>query len=131
MLTRWLASPALRRATDRVEGLIANEIPVAATGTHSIFSTGITSRNQPIAPRIARMTPTKLTATCVTNPAPRSVSPNAVTIGQGVGAGASILCGTSCLLCSTAICFFLPLLHPAPRRAGEERDGGSTADDIY
>src|SRR5438874_3848351 len=90
MRTRWLSSPALRRATDRAEGLTAKEISAAVIGTDSVFSTGSTSRNQPIAPRNARISPTTLTTTCVTNPAHRSVSPKAVTIGQGVGAGVSI-----------------------------------------
>src|SRR6266511_3649778 len=90
MRTRWLSSPALRRATDRGEGLTTREISAAATGTHSVLSTGSTSRNQPIAPRSARISPATLTTTCVTNPAHRSVSPKAVTIGHGVGAGVSI-----------------------------------------
>src|SRR5262245_35456398 len=103
MRTRWLSSPALRRATDRGEGLTAREVSIAATGTHSVFSTGSTSRNQPTAPRSATMSPTTLTTTCVTNPAAKSVSPNAVTIGQGVGAGTSIrFCASTDIISSTA-----------------------------
>src|SRR5262245_33339566 len=103
MRTRWLSSPALRRATDRGEGLTAKETSVGTTGTHSVFSTGSTSRNQPTPPRNARMIPITLTTTCVTNPAAKSVSPNAVTIGQGVGAGTSIrFCGSTDIISSTA-----------------------------
>src|SRR5262245_24338562 len=78
---------------------------MAATGTNSVFSTGSTSRNQPIAPRNARMSPTTLTTTCMTNPAAKSVSPKAVTIGQGVGAGTIIFPGCGSCFCSAAICF--------------------------
>src|SRR6266496_4075878 len=102
MRARWLSSPAFRCATDRAEGLTAKETSIDATGTHSVFSTGSTSRNQPIAPRNARMSPTTLTATWVTNPAHNSVSPKAVTIGQKVGAGASIcFCGSTVIVSST------------------------------
>src|SRR6266498_1523634 len=103
MRTRWLSSPAFRRATDRGEGLTAREISAAATGIHSVLSTGSTSRNQPTTPRNAMISPTTLTTTCVTNPAAKRVTPNAVTIGQGVGAGASIcFCGSSDIVLSTA-----------------------------
>ena len=69
MRTRWLSSPGLRRATDRAEGLTVKEISAAVIGTDSVFSTGSTSRNQPIAPRNATISPTTLTAAWVTNPA--------------------------------------------------------------
>src|SRR5690348_13780185 len=102
MLTRWLASPALRCVIDRAEGLMIKETSPATTETDSVFSTGSTSRNQPIAPRNARISPTPLTATCVTNPAHKSVSPKAVTIGQNVGAGVSIrFCGSTGIVSST------------------------------
>src|SRR6266498_396235 len=102
MRTRWLSSPAFRRATDLGEGLTAREGSIAATGTHAVFSTGSTSRNQPTAPRNARISPTTLTTTCVTNPAHRSVSPKAVIIGHGVGAGVSIrFCDSRDIISST------------------------------
>src|SRR3954447_20197519 len=102
MLTRWLASPALRCVIDRAEGLMIKETSLAMTETSSVFSTGSTSRNQPLAPRSTRIIPTTLTTTCVTNPAHKSVSPKAVTIGQNVVAGISIcFCGSTGIVSST------------------------------
>src|ERR1044071_8237899 len=82
------------------------ETSLATTGTNSVFSTGSTSQNQPTAPRNARMIPTTLTTTCMTNPAAKSVSPNAVTIGQGVGAGTMMFPGR-CSCSSAAISFLM------------------------
>src|ERR1700694_2145725 len=56
------------------------------------------SANKPIAPEMERTAPSTLIASPVTNPANSSAMPNASTIGHGVDAGTSRLCGVFSLL---------------------------------
>src|ERR1700730_850260 len=56
-----------------------------------------------MAPQSTTTNPTTLTARLVTSPATNRARPNAVTNGQGVGAGTSIISGVSALSDSDSI----------------------------
>src|SRR5215831_9398940 len=62
-----------------------------AIANDSCFSWGRTSRNQPTKPQSAKIAPSKLTNSVVTNPANNSATPKARTMGHGVLAGISIV----------------------------------------
>src|SRR5215471_1682434 len=112
MRTRWPASPALRWATVRGETLTGcARWPTGRMGTGARRSTGRSSRNQPTAPRKARIRPTTLTAAWVTSPVQSNVMPHAVIIGHGVGAGSSIISGNGSCCCSGTMA---SLLSPLP-----------------
>src|SRR5712691_2945628 len=110
MRTRWPASPALRWTTVRGETLTGCARWASGRArTGAWLSIGRSSRNQPTAPRKARIRPTTLTAAWVTSPVQSNVMPNAVIIGHAVGAGSSISSGTGSCCCSGTMA---PLLCP-------------------
>ena len=85
-----------------------------STGIDSRPSMGNTSRNQPTLPTIMRTMPSIEIEGLVTNPAKSSVTAEARTIGNAVGAGISSAVGAPASLTLVASLFAIPISSRSP-----------------